>query len=191
MSIDTVVQGLLGAGNVAGAATEAIRGLGPSVLQYLRSLLRDEGDAGEAFSSFAEHLWVGLKSYRGEGSFRSWTFRLARNAALNLRNEAWHRQVRPFDTGEATALADEVRTRSSSRMEKQRQAQELEELRRELSEEDRTLLILRVDQELSWPEISDVLSMGGEPILPNTLAQRFVHIKQLLRKRARDRGLLD
>jgi len=179
---------LLRSGDNARAATEAIRGIGPQVLQYLRSLLRNEGDASEAFSSFAEHLWVGLGGFSGASSFKAWAFRLARNAAINLRNEAWHRRVRPFATGEATALAEEVRTRSSSRVEGQRQA--LDELRRELAEEDRTLLILRVDQELSWEEISAVLS-AGKPLAPNTLAQRFVQIKKTLRELARARGLLD
>jgi RNA polymerase sigma-70 factor, ECF subfamily len=190
VSIEITVRERLRSGDVTGAATEAIRGLGPRVLQYLRSLLRNEGDAGEAFSSFAEHLWIGLGSYRGEGSFKAWAFRLARNAALNLRNEAWHRRVRPFVTGEATALADEVRTRSTSGREIQRQSRALDELRQELEEKDRTLLILRVDQGLSWEEISSVLSVELDPIAPNTLAQRFVQIKRTLREMARERGLL-
>jgi RNA polymerase sigma-70 factor, ECF subfamily len=190
VSVGVVVLERLRAGDTAGAATQAIRQLGPRVLQYLRSLLRDEAEAGDAFSSFAEHLWVGLDGWQGSGSFESWAFRLARNAALNLRDEAWHRRVRRFATGEATALAEEVRTGNTSRLDRQRQAEALEELRRALPEEDRTLLILRVDQELSWEEISAVLSGEGEPITPNTLAQRFVRIKESLRKRAEERGLL-
>jgi RNA polymerase sigma-70 factor (ECF subfamily) len=188
-SVEGEVQARLRAGDAPGAATAAIQGYGPKVLQYLRSLLRDEADAGEAFSRFAERLWAGLPGYRGEASFQTWAFRLARNTALKLQDEAWRRQVRPFVTGEATALAEELRTRTVVRLERQRQA--LDELRRALPEEDRTLLILRVDQRLSWEEIAEVLGDEGPPLLANTLAQRYGRLMERLRELARERGLLE
>jgi len=189
MATEARVQERLRAGDAQGAATEAIQGYGPAVLQYLRSLLRDEADAGEAFSRFAEGLWAGLPGYRGEASFRTWAFRLARNSALKLQDEAWRRQVRPFATGEATALAEELRTRTVVRLERQRQA--LDELRQALPEEERTLLILRVDQQLSWEEIAQVLAADGEPLLANTLARRYARLMDRLRDMARERGLLE
>jgi RNA polymerase sigma-70 factor (ECF subfamily) len=189
MSVEELIQERLGAGDARAAATEALRGYGPRVLQYLRSLLRNEADVSEAFSRFAEHLWAGLDGYRGEASFQTWAFRLARNAALKLQDEAWHRQVRPFATGEATALADDLRTRTVVRLERQRQA--LDELRQTLPEEDRTLLILRVDQELSWEAIAAVLAGEGEPALPNTLSRRYARLLERLRALALERGLLE
>src|SRR5512137_345407 len=153
---------LLAEGDLPGAATDAIRTLGPEVLRYLRSILRNEGDAQEAFSQFAENLWRGIGTWRGEGSFRAWTFRLAWNAAINMRNEAWRRKGRRLVTAEVSALADEVRTRSALRVERQRQA--LDKLRESLGDEEVSLLALRIDQGLSWAEIAQVLSADGTPV---------------------------
>lgn len=68
---------LLDAGDLSGAATEALRGYGPQVLGYLTAVLRDEDDAHDVFSQFAEDLWRGLPGFRRESSIRTWAFRLA------------------------------------------------------------------------------------------------------------------
>jgi RNA polymerase sigma-70 factor (ECF subfamily) len=90
--LEARVRALREAGELAAAATAAIRGLGPSVLRYLRSLLRDEDDAAEAFSRFAENLWTGLPGFRGQASVRTWAYRLAWSAAQDLRDGAWKRR---------------------------------------------------------------------------------------------------
>src|SRR5512138_3790203 len=108
-----------------------MRALGPKILGYLRAVLRDEGDAGDAFSAFAENLWRGIGSFRGESSFRTWAFKIAWNAALNVRNEAWRRLGRNFETGEASRLAEEIRTRTAVREERRRT--KLDEIREKLT----------------------------------------------------------
>jgi len=180
---------LLAAGDLRGAATEAIRGYGPQVLQVLRAMLRDEAEAREAFSQFAENLWKGLATFRGEASFKTWALRLACNAARNQRDEAWRRRGRRLATGEASALAEEVRTRSVVRVEQQRQA--LDRLRQALSVEEQSLLVLRLDQALSWNEVAEVLAGEGAPAEPAALMKRFERIKERLGKLAREQGLVD
>jgi RNA polymerase sigma-70 factor (ECF subfamily) len=183
------VRDLIAAGDLDGAATEALRALGPSVLRYLRSMLRDEEAAVDAFSHFAENLWKGLASFRGDSSLRTWAFRLAYNAALNLRDEAWRRRARPFATGEASRIAEEVRTKTVVRVERQRRA--LDTLREALTEDERSLLALRIDQGLSWAEIAVVISAEGSPVDANTLTKRFERLKERLAAMAREQGLLD
>ena len=183
------IRKLLAQGDLAGAATEAIRWLGPAILRYLRALLRDEADAADAFSQFAENLWKGLPGYRGGASLRTWAFRLARNAALNIRDEAWHRHGRRFATGEASAVAEEVRTKTAVVVERQRQA--LDKLRATLTVDDQSLLILRIDQQLSWAEISEVLSDAGRSVDANALMKRFERLKERLARLAKEQGLLE
>jgi RNA polymerase sigma-70 factor, ECF subfamily len=185
---DAVVFAALGRGDVRAAATEVIQGQGPAVLRYLRSVLRDEPTAGDAFSQWAECVWRGLGGFRREASVRSWAFRLAWNTGMHVRGDAWHRKVRRFETGEASALADTVRTRTAVAVERQQRA--LDELRKELSAEDETLLVLRVDQGLSWREIAAVLAEEGMALDPNVLMKRFERLKARLRKLAKERGLL-
>ncbi len=183
------VRTLLADGDTAAAATVAIRSYGPQVLRYLRSLLRAEDEAKDAFSRFAETLWLNLPSFRGEASLRTWVFRLAWSAAQELRREPWRRRGRRFATGEASAIAEEVWTRSYVRHERDRR--KLERLREALSLEERSLLELRIHQELSWAEIADVLSSGGEPVQAAALAKRFERMKERLSRLARDEGLID
>jgi RNA polymerase sigma-70 factor (ECF subfamily) len=187
--IETRVRDLLAAGDRPAAATAAIQEFGPPVLRYLRSLLRDEDDASDAFSVFAENVWRGLGSWRGEGSLKAWSFRLAWNAATNLRNEAWRRRGRRFFSGEASQLAEEIRTRSHLKVERQRQA--LDKLRESLDVEDVSLLALRIDQKLSWAEIADVLASDGEQVEPAALMKRFERLKGRLARMAKDQGLIE
>src|SRR5512134_3090953 len=95
-AVQSRVQQLLAAGDTSAAATEALRALGPEILRFLRSVLRNEEDAADAFSHFAERLWRGLSSFRGQSSLRTWAFRIAWNSALTLRSDAWHRRGRRF-----------------------------------------------------------------------------------------------
>jgi len=189
MDSEARVRELLAAGDLRNAATEAIRAFGPQALGYLRAVLRDESEAREAFSQWAENLWKGLPSFRGESSFKTWALRLACNAALNLRDEAWRKRGRRFATGEASAIAEDVRTRSVLRVERQRQA--LEKLRQSLTTEEQSLLVLRIDQGLPWNEIAEVLALEGKPVEPAALMKRFERLKDRLARLAREQGLVD
>ncbi|HZZ85121.1 MAG TPA: sigma-70 family RNA polymerase sigma factor [Anaeromyxobacteraceae bacterium] len=188
-TLEARVRALLGAGDGEGAATAAIRALGPQILRYLRAVLREEADARDAFSQFAENLWKGLPRFRGEAGLRTWAYRIAWDAALNLRDEAWRRRARPFATGEASALAEEVRTGTAIRVERQRDA--LASLRASLSAEDQSLLTLRLDQQLSWAEIAGVVAAEGSAPTPDAVSKRFERLKERLARLAREQGLLD
>jgi RNA polymerase sigma-70 factor (ECF subfamily) len=183
------IEELIAKGDVRAAATEAIRSLGPRILGYLHAILRDESDAGEAFSIFAESLWRGLPGFRGECAFRTWAYKLAWNAALRLRDDAYRRRGRRLASTEASRLAEEVRTRSVVRRERQSAA--LEKLRAGLSPEEQSLLVLRIDQKLAWEDVAHVLSEAGEPADPASLRKRFERLKDRLARRAREEGLVE
>jgi len=187
--VEARIRDLLAADDRPAAATAAIQEFGPPILRYLRSLLRDEDDASDAFSVFAENVWRGLSTWRGEGSLKSWAFRLAWNGAMNLKNEAWRRRGRRFFSGEASALAEEIRTRSHVKVERQRNA--LDKLRESLDVEEISLLTLRIDQKLSWAEIADVTATDGQRVEPAALMKRFERLKGRLARMAKEQGLLD
>jgi RNA polymerase sigma-70 factor (ECF subfamily) len=188
MALEAQVQQLLEAGDQRGAASAVIEALGPAILRYLRSMLRVEEDAADAFSQWAENVWQGLPGFRFGASLKTWSYRLAWNAAQNLRNEAWRRHGQRLATGQASMLAASIRTRSAVVVERQRLA--LDELRAALEEEDRSLLVLRLDQKLSWDEVAAVLAEEGTTVEAATLMKRFERIKAKLGRLARERGLL-
>ena len=189
MTIDERVRQLLDAGDASAAATEALRAFGPEILRYLRSMLRNEDDAADAFSAFAENVWKGLERFRGESSLRTWAFRIAWHAALDFRDDAWRRHGRRLVTGEATAIAEEIRTKTVVRHARQEQA--LDKLREQLSPQDQSLLALRVDQGFSWQEIAEILAASGEVVQAVTLKKRFERLKDRLGEMARDQGFLE
>jgi len=189
VELDQLIRERLAADGPDGAATALIEALGPAILRYLRSMLRVEDDAADAFSQWSENVWHGLPGFRGESSLKTWGYRLAWNAAQNLRNEAWRRRGQRLETGQALALAMSIRTRSVMVVERQRQA--LDELRAALQEEDRSLLVLRIDQQLSWNEVAEVLATEGKKVDPATLTKRFERVKAKLGELARARGLIE
>lgn len=169
------------------AATLVIRQLGPGVLERLRLVLPGEAAAGDAFSRWAMNVWQGLAGFQWRSSLRTWAHRVARNAALDLRGEAWRRRERAFVTGEVSRLAEEVRSSTLERDERRRRA--LSEVCATLSPGERTLLELRVTRRLRWAEIAASLSDGGEQVDAAAARKRFERLKRRLARRARELGL--
>jgi RNA polymerase sigma-70 factor (ECF subfamily) len=188
MTLDDRVRALLDAGDLRGAAVLVLDELGPLLLRFLRSLLRDEADAGDAFADTAERIWSGLPEFRGDASLRTWAFRIAWNVARMQRDEGWRRFGRRLEPGEATALAEELRTKTVERDEQRRQA--VLALRASLAPEERLLLALRIDQELPWEEVAGILSSRGARVTVAALQKRFERLKERLAALARERGLL-
>ncbi len=188
MSPEERIDELLAQGDARGAATEAIRAFGPRVLGYLRAVLRNPSDAEEAFSMFAESLWRGVGTFRHECSFRTWAYTLAWNAAARLRDDAYRRHARTLGPTEASQLAAEIRTTSALRHEQQVSA--MERLRQTLTPEEQSILVLRIDQGLSWEEVAHVLHGSGGPSQAAALRKRFERLKARLAQLARESGLL-
>jgi RNA polymerase sigma-70 factor (ECF subfamily) len=188
-SLEDRVGALLAGADSDAAATEIIQALGPKMAGFLRSVLRNDADAADALSAWSEHVWRGIGAFRGEASVRTWAFKIAWNAAQHVRDEAWKRLGRPFATGEASRLAEQIWTRTVERLERQRDR--LAVLREALTPEEQTLLTLRVDQALSWDDVADVLSVEGSPVDAATLRKRYERVKDRLSRLAREQGLLE
>lgn len=183
------IRELLAGGDTRTAATEVLKALVPGVRAYLHAKLRDRALADDALSLFAEGLWRGLPGFRWDASLRSWSYRLAHNAALRVVDDAFHRKGRRLETGEASQLANEIATESGARRE--READELDKLRATLDAEERAILALRLDRELSWDEIAGILSEDGKPVQAAAVRQRYQRMKRRLAEMAKDAGLLE
>jgi RNA polymerase sigma-70 factor (ECF subfamily) len=187
--VDVRVRHLVAEGRVEAASEVVLRELGPDVLRYVRSTIRDEELAADAFSEFAENLWRGLPGFRGEASLRTWAFRVAWNAMLRVKNDTWQRRRVGLSRGPASALADELRTHTPVVLD--RQVRVLDSLRSRLSLEEQGLLALRVDQGLSWAEVAEVVASEGEPVRVQALEKRFQRLKERIAEMARAEGLVE
>jgi RNA polymerase sigma-70 factor (ECF subfamily) len=187
------------AGDMPGATTGALKCYGPELLGFLTSFHEDYDVAADAFAVFSQRLWETLPSFRWDCSLRTWCYRLARNAAIDVtRGELRKRrgQIGLSSAPEVLAVANRTRTETLSILRTEKRTA-LERLRAELPEEDRTLLVLRVDRNLGWREIAHVLWRTGDA--PDAawltreaarLRKRFQLVKERLRRLARERGLL-
>ena len=189
MSVDALVAALLAERDYRGATEAVMREYGPGIRGLLLTIFRRNPDAAEdAFSLFAENLWKHLADFRGEASVRTWVYCVARNAAISVTRDGWRRLGQRLETLEAERLAEEVRTRSALRLERQSSA--LSALRDALDLDEQTLLTLRLDERLPWSEIAQIMSSGGEPIDPATVRKRFERLKAKLAELARRQGLI-
>jgi RNA polymerase sigma-70 factor (ECF subfamily) len=187
MRIDERVAAHLAAGEADAAAAAAIEALGPAVLGYLASML-DEDDARDVFSRWAEDVWRGLPGFRFEASLRTWAFRLAWHAASRFLRDPWRTRGVPLPESAASRLATSVA--GLSRLPGGRK-DTLRALRLRLPPEDQTLLVLRLDKDLEWSEVAQVLAEAGAPVEAAALRKRFERIKDRLAAMARQEGLLE
>jgi RNA polymerase sigma-70 factor (ECF subfamily) len=181
--LETEACAKLEAGDVDGACTVVLRGYGGQLLGYLMAVLRDETAAGEAFSELSVDLWKGLAAFRRECSLRTFAYKLAWHAALRIARDPYARRRERLGSDEISQLA--ARIRSETALHAKTSAQEgIAALRRQLDREEQTLLILRVDRDLSWRDVADVLGVDEA-----TARKRFERTKQKLRRLAQKAGL--
>jgi RNA polymerase sigma-70 factor, ECF subfamily len=167
----------------AGAATLAIRGYGPEILGYLTAVLRDDDRAGDAFALFSEHLWKGLPKFRRASSIRTWAYKLALHSAMNVARSSNRRREVPLATTAASGIADAVRTATAPHLRTENKTA-VQKLREELTLDEQTLLILRIDRELEWDDVASIVGVEAP-----ALRKRYERLKEKLRKLARERGL--
>jgi RNA polymerase sigma-70 factor (ECF subfamily) len=188
--LEDELRNLCDQGDHGRAATLAVRGYGPEILGFLHALHRDEDEAGEVFSQFCEDLWRGLSGFAQRASFRTWLYVLARHASHRFRRtrKRSSRVERRFaDCPELEQVEQRMRTATLTFLRSQTRTRFVE-LRDALEEDDRALLILRVDKELDWNELARVFH-DGESLDDKTLARESARLRkrfQLVKDRLRE-----
>jgi RNA polymerase sigma-70 factor (ECF subfamily) len=199
-AIEVRVVAALDDGDHEGAVTLVVREYGPEVLRFIMALHRDQHDAGEVFSMFAEALWSSLPRFERRSSVRTFAYAIARRSSLRYRRDRKRRDARHLPLPDDSALSilqRRVRTETLSWMRTERRSR-LKALRDALPPEDQVLLMLRVDRQLSWEDLARVIREGEEEPLSDDLLKRecarlrkrFQLLKDRLREKARRQGLL-
>jgi RNA polymerase sigma-70 factor (ECF subfamily) len=119
-----------------------------------------------------------MSKFRRECSVRTWAYKLARHSLHRFRRDPYRRRGRRLETEELSHLADRI---SSVAGQKSRDAR-FERARQILSDDDQTLLVLRLDRRLSWSEVATVLTDEGEPVAEAAVRKRYERIKGELKK---------
>jgi RNA polymerase sigma-70 factor (ECF subfamily) len=174
-------------GDHAGAAAAIVRGYGPEVIPFMASLLRSTDDElGEAFSMWCEDIVRGLPGFRFSASVRTWIYTLARHAVSRLRRGDRRRGKRIKLPGQLHDIAEAVRTSTVDYL-RTAVKDKLAIARERLDEEERTILMLRVDRQLGWRDIARILAddeLDDDALRrrEQTLRKRFESIKRHLKE---------
>ena len=127
---------------------------------------------------------------------RTWLYTLARHARARLERSPHRRAARRASTSALSDAEAEVRSRTRPWL-RTEVKDRFSALRDELPEDDRSLLVLRVDRRMGWDDIARVL--GGDESADDEgrrrvaarLRKRYSLLKERLRRRALEAGLLD
>src|SRR5262245_23395243 len=190
-AIDGEVREALARGDIDGATVLVIRTYGPELIGWLISVLPGEADAQDAFSRLSEELWHSLSRFDGRCSVRTWCYMLARQAASRAR--ANPRRDHEVLVTSVPSLVEAVSNAWNSSRRRAQRAQDIyAEIRKQLPEDDQTLLVLRVDRDLPWRDIA--LVMLGEAADDKELTRkaallrkRFERVKEQLRTLAAEK----
>lgn len=188
-AVEAQIRNAAEAANWSSAATAAIGGYGDEILGYLVAMTRNEADAGDAFSVFAENVWKDLPKFRWESTFRTWAYGVARNALAKLRRDPYRRRAVPLDDAGFEGLVAEVRSRTSTFLRTETR-DKIAKLRAELEPDDQSLLILRINRGLAWRDIAQIMAESDDATpeavdkLAAALRKRFERLKAELRVKA-------
>ena len=162
------------------AFAELVRLYEKRVFALTMRMCRNPEDAAEAAQEAFLSAWQGLRFFRGESSFSTWLYRLASNACVDLlRREGRHRAAAGASLDDEEIKIDAVDPAPSPQdvAERRELREQVEAGLAALSPEHRQVLVLREMHQLSYDEISQVLSLDV-----GTVKSRISRGRRQLRK---------
>ena len=130
---------------------------------FLLRQLRDAALADEMFQDVWQRVIAARAGWQPDAAFTTWLFRIAHNRLNDHWRAARHRPPAPGDADERVARMSDTRTPETqlSDFEQRRQLQLAME---QLPDEQREVLQLRLEQELSLEEIAEITGVGRETV---------------------------
>jgi RNA polymerase sigma-70 factor, ECF subfamily len=194
-SVDSRARASCQAGEHDRAVAIAVQEYGEELFSFLVGRLKNDDDAADVFSQTCEDLLNSLPKFEWRCSLRTWCYRLARSAAVRYQRSPMNRRDRRVAISHISELADQVRSRTVAHL-RSEVKDGIRALRDQLDEDEQQLLVLRVDRDLGWNEIADILSDddlddAARARASARLRQQFQKLKTRLRELAIAEGLID
>ncbi|MGY0635150.1 RNA polymerase sigma factor [Luteimonas sp. A478] len=131
--------------------------------RFLLAQLRDSALADEVFQDVWQRIIGARDGWSPEAGFASWLYRIARNRVADHWRARRHRPPAPGDANERVAQMTDEQTPEHSLSEFERR-RHLQLALDDLPPEQREVLLLRLDQELTLEEIGEVTGVGRETV---------------------------
>jgi RNA polymerase sigma-70 factor (ECF subfamily) len=151
-----------GAGDTAAFELLYARHRGP-LFRFMLHHLREHGTAEELYQDVWQRVITARARYAPEAKFSTWLFQIAHNRLTDHWRALQHRPPAPADAEERTAREADPQTpeRQLSAFEERRRLQLALE---ELPAEQREVVLLRLEQELSLEQIGEITGVGRETV---------------------------
>ncbi len=131
--------------------------------RFLVRQLRDGALADEVFQDVWQRVIVARTSWRPEAAFATWLFRIAHNRLADHWRAQSHRPPAPADADLRTARVPDPDT-PERRLAAAEQRRDLQRALDDLPAEQREVVLLRLEQELTLEDIGAVTGVGRETV---------------------------
>jgi len=149
------------------------------VIQVVYRMCGDADLAEDAAQDAFIRAWLNLHSFRAGSSLRSWLYRIAVNAALDVLRRNSGKTAVEFET---LSLSDPQDGPETALLQKERTAAVRKAIR-ELSDASRAVLVLREYGELSYQEIAAALDIPVGTVM-SRLNYARKQLRQILQRHA-------
>jgi RNA polymerase sigma factor (sigma-70 family) len=151
-----------GTGDAAAFELLYSRHRGP-LFRFMLHQVRDHATAEELYQDVWQRVITARQRYAPEAKFSTWLFQIAHNRLTDHWRALKHRPPAPADAEERTAREQDPATpeRQLSAFEERRRLQLALE---ELPEEQREVVLLRLEQELTLEQIGEITGVGRETV---------------------------
>lgn len=144
-----------------------VRSFQKPIYRYCYRLLENKQDAEDAVQDILVKGYQSIRQYKSQMHFSAWLYRIAYHHCLNLlRRRRLHKQVMRIFRPEVLSASPE------QELDARLYSPSLSAALAGLSLEERNMLILRVFEEQTYAEISEILGVS-----PNALTKRMNRIK--------------
>jgi RNA polymerase sigma-70 factor (ECF subfamily) len=189
--VDGRIFELLDAERLDDAVSLVISAHGQAIFGMLVGVFHDEDTASDVFQHFCMELWKSLGSFQGKSSVYTWAYVIARRCvSAHLRGDS--KEVRLKTMQQDGLVARWTRT-VTDEWRKTETKHRFRELCDGLPEDERMLVMLRIQQKMPWKQIAEVVYEGDEELdsdglkrEASRLRKQFERVKVKLRDAMRD-----
>ena len=153
------------------------------VFQYLMTVVNDATLAEETLVEVMLALWKGLKTFQGQSKVSTWIFGIAHHKAVDALRKVTSQQRGGTPLHEIAETAESGHN-PYEEAQQQRMATLTNQALTTLTPDHREIIHMAFYEELSYPEIADLLHI---PV--NTVKTRVYYAKQQLKKSFQQQGL--
>lgn len=187
--VERQIEHHLDSGELDQAVEAILAAYGSRIFRMMMGVFQDEPTAQDVYQKFSIALWESLESFRGESTAYTWAYTLARRAIGQKLRRKGDRETR-LKTDQKKQLAAKWTRTATAEWRKTESKDKFQEMVEDLDHDERTLVMLRIGEEMTWKEVAQVMHDGETPLAGSELSKesgrlrkKFQRVKNKLKRR--------